>query len=166
MYRDPWVTLTRDEVVRPDGKPGSYVFVNLKPGVSVLALDADDNVYLTSEFHYGVGEVTLETVSGGVEPGEAPLVCAQRELQEEIGIEAEHWTHLGRTDPFTANVVSPTALYLARELTFVDASPEGTELIERVKCSFDEAIELVMNAKITHSPSCLAILKAARLLGR
>ena len=47
VYRDPWLSLTRDEVVRPDGLPGSHSVVHIKPGVSVLALDADGFVYLT-----------------------------------------------------------------------------------------------------------------------
>lgn len=165
-YRDPWVTLRRDEVIRPDGKPGSYVVVNLKPGVCVLAIDEKNNAYLTREFHYGVGRVTLEAVSGGIDGDEEPLVAAKRELQEEIGIEAKTWTDLGSTDPFTANVVSPTKMYLATDLTFVDAQPEGTELIDRVKLPFDQVVERVMDSVVTHSPSCLTILKAARILNR
>jgi ADP-ribose pyrophosphatase len=165
-YRDPWVTLTRDEVIRPDGKPGSYVVVNLKPGVCVLALDEADNVYLTREFHYGVGRITVEAVSGGIDAGEDPLVSAKRELQEEVGIQAADWIDLGQTDPFTANVISPTAMYLAQQLTFGQTDQEGTEIIERVKCPFADAIDWVMNGRITHSPSCVTILKAARWLGR
>jgi ADP-ribose pyrophosphatase len=163
-YRDPWVTLTRDEVIRPDGQPGSYVVVNLKPGVCVLAIDDQNNAYLTREFHYGVGRVTLEAVSGGIDSGEEPLVAAKRELQEEIGIEAATWTDLGSTDPFTANVVSPTQMFLATELKFVETNPEGTELIERVTFPFDDVVEQVMSGDITHSPSCITVLKAARLL--
>ncbi|MDB4614785.1 NUDIX hydrolase [bacterium] len=165
-YQDPWVTLRRDEVIRPDGKPGSYVVVNLKPGVCVLAIDEDRNVYLTKEFHYGVGRVTIECVSGGIEKDEDPLVCAKRELQEELGIEAAQWTHLGQTDPFTANVISPTQMFLAEELTFVDTNPEGTELIERVRVPFSTAIEYVVDSTITHSPSCLTILKAEKSLSK
>ena len=165
VYTDPWLTVRRDDVIRPDGKPGTYSVVNLKPGVSVLAIDSKNNVYLTEEFHYGVGRVTLETVSGGIEADESPLLAAQRELQEEIGIKASTWHDLGRCDPFTASVVSPTSLFLACDLTIGDASPEGTEQIQCVELSFSEAIEKVMNNEITHAPSCLVILKAARFLG-
>ena len=114
VYQDPWVTLRQDDVIRPDGDPGSYVVVNLKPGVCVLAMDEHGNVFLTKEFHYGVGCVTVECVSGGIESGEDPQLCAKRELEEELGIVATEWTDLGSTDPFTANVVSPTRMYLAR----------------------------------------------------
>ena len=115
IYRDPWIAVQVDDVIRPDGKPGIHSIIHLKPGVCVLAMDAAQHVYLAEEFHYGVGRVTLEVVSGGCEIGEAPLTTAQRELREELGIVAGKWTDLGVVDPFTANVVSPTRLFLAEK---------------------------------------------------
>src|SRR3954469_13337887 len=95
VYKDPWLELVRDEVIRPDGKPGSHTIVYIKPGVSVLALDADGTACLTREFHYGVGRVTLEVVSGGIDESESPEDAAKRELKEELGITAHEWTDLG-----------------------------------------------------------------------
>ncbi len=161
VYTDPWIRVRRDEVVRPDGKPGTHSVVHLKPGVSVLAMDAERNVYLTEEFHYGVGRVTLEVVSGGVEAGEDELETAKRELREEIGITAASWESLGVCDPFTASVVSPTRLFLATDLVHGVATPEGTEQIRCVKMSFDEAVDAVNDGRISHAPSALLILKIA-----
>lgn len=161
VYRDPWMRLRRDEVVRPDGEPGSYSVVHLKPGVSVLAIDDADNAYLTEEFHYGVGRVTIETVSGGIDEGETAIVAAQRELREELGITADRWTDLGTVDPFTANVVSPTQLFLARSLAVGRPNLEGTELIRCVKLPFPQVAQMVMAGEITHAPSCVLILKVA-----
>jgi ADP-ribose pyrophosphatase len=161
VYCDPWIRLRRDEVIRPDGQPGSYCVVDLKPGVSVLAIDDDNNAYLTEEFHYGVGRVTVETVSGGIEPGDNALATAKRELKEELGIEAAHWTDVGTVDPFTANVVSPTKLYLARGLTLGEQQLEGTEKIRRVKLPLQQIIQMVASSEITHAPSCVLILKVA-----
>jgi ADP-ribose pyrophosphatase len=111
-----------------------------------------------------VGRTTLEAVSGGVEPDEDPLLTAQRELQEEIGLEAQEWTDLGVLDPFTGSVVSPTRLYLARGLKFVDCAPEGTEQIRRVMLPLAEAVQKVFDSEITHGPSCVLIFKAHWLL--
>lgn len=165
-YRDPWVQVVRDEVIRPDGLPGSYCVVTLKPGVCVVALDAEDHVHLTREFHYAVGAETIEAVSGGRDGEELPLLAAQRELREELGLVAARWEDLGRVDPFTANVYSPTQLYLAMELTQVERQLEGTELIEAYPLPFEAAIDMVMTGQITHAPTCTALLKIARRLGR
>jgi ADP-ribose pyrophosphatase len=166
VYRDPWIRLRKDDVIRPDGRPGTHCVLHLKPGVSVLPLDADGTVCLTQEFHYGVGRETLEVVSGGIEPGEDPLLCAQRELVEELGITATDWTPLGSVDPFTSVVVSPTQLFLARGLTWGATAPEGTERIRPVKLPLETAVDLVWESRITHAPSCVLILKAALFLGR
>ena len=163
VYRDPWISVRQDDVIRPDGKTGTHSVVDLKPGVCVLAIDNHNSVYLTEEFHYAVGRVTLEAVSGGIECGEDPLLTAQRELEEEIGVQADEWIDLGICDPFTASVVSPTKLYMARTLTFGQSFPDGTERIRCVKMFLDEAIQKVMASEITHAPSCLVILKASRV---
>lgn len=164
VYRDPWLAVRCDQVIRPDGQPGTHSVVAIKPGVSVLACDAQFNVYLTEEFHYAIGRISLETVSGGIDEGETPADAARRELQEELGITAGELISLGSVDPFTSSLVSPTQLFLATELTFGSASPEGTERIECVKIPLEEAVERVERSEITHAPSCVAILKAARFL--
>ena len=161
VYRDRWIAVRKEDVIRPDGKPGTHSVVTLKPGVTVLAIDDERNVYLTEEFHYGVGRITVEAVSGGIEPNESSLDTAKRELQEELGIEAEEWIDMGVVDPFTASVVSPTQLYLGRKLRFGDQAPEGTEQIRCVKMTLAEAVQKVITSEITHGPSCVVILKAA-----
>lgn len=158
-YKDPWVTVRRDEVIRPDGLKGSYCVVHVKPGVCIVALDDDQQVHLTEEFHYGVGRVTIEAVSGGVEPEEKNLDAAKRELAEELGIAAEQWIDLGTVDPFTANVVSPTQLFLAQKLAFGRPDTDGGEVIQHVVWPFREAFAAVMDGRISHAPSAITILK-------
>ena len=165
IYRDPWIDVTVDDVVRPDGKPGTHSVIRIKSGVCVLALDDERHVYFTHEFHYAVGRETLEGVSGGNDPPESFLDTAKRELREELGIVAGRWADLGVVDPFTANVVSPTHLYLAQDLDFVGAQRDGTETMGCVRVPLAEALAMVDDGRVTHAPTCVALLKIARLLG-
>jgi ADP-ribose pyrophosphatase len=160
IYRDPFVELTLDQVIRPDGDDGQHVVVKIKPGVCVIAVDKERNVHLTKEFHYAVGRDSVEAVSGGVEPDENADLTAKRELQEELGLEAESWKFLTTVDPFTTCLVSPTRLYLATGLTEVDTNPEGTEQIEHVVIPLADAAKMVASGEITHAPSCVGILMA------
>lgn len=160
VYRDPFIDVRLDAVVRPDGHDGQHVVVQMKPGVCVLPIDDRQQVYLTSEFHYGVGRYSIEAVSGGIEPAEDPDETAQRELQEELGLLANRWEHVTTVDPFTTIVVSPTRLYLAHDLTHVDTSQEGTEQIELVVMPLDEAVAKVNSGEITHAPTCVILLHA------
>ena len=100
-YKNPWIEVTEDQVIRPDGKPGIFGLVNMKPGVSVLALDESGFVYLTDEFHYAIGKDSIEVVSGAIDNIESSLDAAKRELEEELGIKAEEWIDLGEVNPFT-----------------------------------------------------------------
>jgi ADP-ribose pyrophosphatase len=160
VYRTPWVEVVEDKVVRPDGMPGLFTTVRIRPGVSVLALDEEGFVHLTSEYRYAVERESVEVVSGGVEDGETPLDAAKRELREELGLEAREWTDLGPVDPFTSIVLSPARLFLARGLTHGREEREGTEVISVLRVPLPEAVGMVERGEITHGPSCVLILKA------
>ena len=160
VYRDAWMTVRIDSVLRPDGEPGTYSTVRIKPGVCVIPVADDGICYLTKEFHYAVGRDTIEGVSGGIEDGESAEIAAARELEEEIGIIAGRLLPLGTVDPLTAAVWSPTQMFLAMDLRFTQTKMESTECIERVEIPFDEVLRMVVENEITHAPSCVAILKA------
>ncbi|NLF58413.1 MAG: DNA mismatch repair protein MutT, partial [Candidatus Hydrogenedens sp.] len=38
VYRNPWITVREDEVIRPDGLPGIYGVVETRIAAGVLAL--------------------------------------------------------------------------------------------------------------------------------
>ena len=161
VYKDPWLKVVRDEVLRPDGKPGSYATVRIKSGVCVLAVDSSQQIRLTKEFHYAVGRVTVEGVSGGIEAGETPLGAAQRELAEELGLQAERWEHFATIDPFTASVYSRVDIFVAQGLTDCPPNPEGTELIEAVTLDLDSAVAMIRSGEISHGPTCVGLLHLA-----
>lgn len=165
-YQNRWLTVREDTVVRPGGAKGIFGVVEMVPGSSVLAMDDGQNVFLVQEFKYGVRRDSLEVISGALEPGESPLQGAKRELKEELGIEAQQWTDLGMVDPFTTVVRSPNYMFLARNLSEGNPSPDDGEQLRTVKLPFETVLAMVLNGGITHAASCVAILRTARILGR
>ncbi len=159
-YCNSFIDVYEDQVLKPNGQPGTYATVMMKPGVAVLPVDRDGMVYLTRQFRYALGRESIEVVSGGLDENEPPLEAAQREVREELGIEADEWLDLGVVDVDTSIVRCPVRLFLAKRLTFTSPQREGTETIETVKIPFDEAVQMVMESAITHGASCLLILKA------
>jgi 8-oxo-dGTP pyrophosphatase MutT (NUDIX family) len=164
-HRDEFMEVVEDRVVRPDGEPGTFTVTRMLPGVSILALDEEGFAYLTREFRYAVGRESLEVVSGAIDEGEEPLEAARRELREELGIRADEWTDMGTVDALTSQVWSPVRIFLARRLTFGKSEQEGVELIEPVRMRFEEALRAVLESRITHSLSCVLILKTRLRLG-
>lgn len=163
-YKSAWLEVIEDKVIKPNGEHGSFATVKLKPGVSVLAIGDEDEVYLTSEYRYAIEQKSIEVVSGATEADETPEMAAKRELREELGIAAGDWVDLGTVDPLTSILRSPARLFLARELSFFEPQADDSEIIEMVRMKLNEAVDMVMESKITHAPSCVLILKANQFL--
>jgi 8-oxo-dGTP pyrophosphatase MutT (NUDIX family) len=165
IFENEFFEVREDDVIQPDGKDGKYATICFVPGASVLPVDDDGFVYLTKQFRYALERDDLEVVSGAVED-EQPLEAARREAKEELGIEAEEWTDLGKIESDTSITNSTAYLFLARRLTFTEPEREGTEQIETVKMKFDEAVEKVMSGEITHGQTAALVLKASLYLSK
>jgi ADP-ribose pyrophosphatase len=163
VYKNPWISVREDKVVRPGGKEGIFGVIEMVAGSSVLPIDHEGNVLLVKEYKYAVGRVTIEVISGGIDKNETPLGAAKRELMEEIGTEAKEWIELGSVDPFTTVVSSPNYLFLARGLDHFEPKPDEGETIERLTVPFEKALEMVKQGEITHAASCVLILRAQEL---
>jgi 8-oxo-dGTP pyrophosphatase MutT (NUDIX family) len=160
-YKSELIELYEDEVIKPNGEPGTYATVCVKHGVSVLPLDEEGFVYLARDFRYALGRETFEVVGGAVDEGEAALEAAKRELKEELGIEADDFIELGQVDPMPSLVDSPSNLFLARgRLKFREKELEAGENVRTVKLKLSEAVRMVMQGEITHGSSCVLILRA------
>lgn len=163
-YRHKLLEICEDQVTRPDNTPGVYAIARVKAGVSVLAVDDEGIAYLAQEFRYAIGRVSLEVVGGAIDEGEQAFEAARRELKEELGIEAEELIELGRVDPMTSLIDSPSYLFLARRLHLGEIHHEGSERIERIELPLAEAARLVYASEITHGASCVLILRAHKFL--
>ncbi len=159
-YKDNFIEVFVDQVIKPDGEPGTYATVRMKKGVAILPVTKDGKVYLTSQFRYGIGKDSIEVISGGIDGEEPPIEAARREAKEELGIEAEDWIDMGFFDIETSIVQAPVYLFMVKGLEFTETDPDSTEDIKRIRVTLDEALQMVMENKITHSPSCVLILKA------
>jgi ADP-ribose pyrophosphatase len=160
-HRDRRITVTVDEVVRADGSLGAVTVVEIRPSVCVLAVDNDGVIHLAEEFRYAIGRRTIEGVGGTIETGEDPLDAARRALREALGIDAAECTQLGTVDPLTSFVRAPVHVFLAERLTFGRPHRDLAERGRPVAMPLAEAAQAVSDGRITHAPTCVAILQAA-----
>jgi ADP-ribose pyrophosphatase len=165
-YETPWLCVEEAIVIRPDGSPGLFGLAHVGAGATVVALDGDHSVLLVKEYKYAVERETIELISGGIDPGETPVEAGLRELTEETGYVASQATYIGAVDPFTTIVSGRIHLILAENLAYRPNATPAEDLVEPMRVSFDRAIEMVEDGSITHAPSCVALLRVARLLSR
>lgn len=94
VYSGAVIDLRVDEIRAATGTVRREVVEH--PGAVVIAaLDDAGRVALARQYRHAVGKDLLEFPAGGLEPNEQPLPAAQRELREEVGLEADTWIPLG-----------------------------------------------------------------------
>lgn len=164
VYSGPVFTVTRDEVLLPDGKKGRRDLVHSSGGVVILPLDGEGNVTLVRQFRYAHGRVLLEAVAGKLEKGEEPFAAAQRELREETGFTAEKWDFLGAIETSPGFLTEKLYLYLARGLTGGTMDLDEGEFLEPVRCPLEEAAAMAADGRLSDAKTLAVLLRAGRLL--
>jgi 8-oxo-dGTP pyrophosphatase MutT (NUDIX family) len=165
VYENPWITVFHDEVLRPDGQPGTYGVVRFRNyAVGVVAIDEHDRVLLVGQFRYSLNQYSWEIPEGGAVIGEEePLACARRELEEETGYTARDWREILHSH--LSNSVSDELgiCFLATWLTPGVARPDGTERLQVRRVPFEEALRMTVMGEITDSLTMLGLQRAALL---
>ena len=77
-----------------------------------------------------MGRYSWEMPEGGGEPGEAPLACAKRELEEEAGLRATAWTPILEMDMSNSLTDERGIIFLATGLQTGQKQPEVTEVLK------------------------------------
>jgi len=123
LYRDDFVmALRRDDVHAPGSEETFGRWVLEHPGaVIVLAVDERRRAYCLWQYRHPAQRRFVELPAGLLDAdGEEPETTARRELLEEAGLEAGHWTHLGTTWSSPGITSEVMHLFLARDLVEVD----------------------------------------------
>lgn len=152
----------RDEVRLPDGSPGVREYIRHPGAVAIVPLFDDGNVLLERQFRYPFGRVFLEIPAGKVDPGEAHLDTAKRELLEETGYEAGEWSRVGVVHPAIAYTDEAIEIFTARKLVLRGRRLDAGEFLETLQVPLDEAVRMVRDGRITDAKTVAALLLLAR----
>jgi len=149
----------RDQVRLPDGGQGQREYIRHPGAVAVVPLFDDRSILLERQFRYPQGRVFIEIPAGKLEPDEPHLETAKRELLEETGYSAGEWTRLGVIHTAIAYTNEAIDLFLARKLRKAgSAQLDAGEFVETLIVSFDEAITMVKDGRITDSKTVASLL--------
>lgn len=160
MYSGRIINVRCDDIEDCYGNDSKREIIEHPGGVCVIAIDDDNNIFMVSQYRYGVGEVVLEVPAGKLEPGEDPLECGKRELIEETGYKAEKFDYLGVMYPTPAYDSEKIYLYMARDLSFVGQKFDQGEYLEVKKINLGSAVRMVLDGEIPDAKTQICILKA------
>lgn len=165
IYENRWIKVDEHQVINPSGGKGIYGTVHFKnKAIGIVPVDNEGNTWLVGQWRFTLDEWSWEIPEGGGSPGEEPLTSAKRELKEETGLTATHWKMIQRTH--LSNSVSDEEgfIFLAEGLTEGNRELEETEADMKVwRLPLREALQMVIDGKITDSLSVMGLLAVARL---
>jgi 8-oxo-dGTP pyrophosphatase MutT (NUDIX family) len=131
------------------------------PGASaVVAVDEANRVCFVRQYRHGIADFLWEIPAGKLDKGEAPDVCAVRELAEETGVTARTWTPMGVFLPAPGIFTEVIHLYLARGLTVGAANPDIDEELELQWLPLGEAVGKVQRGEWSDGKTAMALMRA------
>jgi 8-oxo-dGDP phosphatase len=165
LAKGMFTSYLQDQVRTPDGNLIAREYLRHPGAVGVIALDDHERVALVRQYRHPVRHRLIEPPAGLLHSGEDYLQAMQRELAEEVGLAARSWAVL--VDLFTTPGILQESLriYIARDLTIVDApdgfTREGEEAhMDTVWASLDDLVDAVLDGRL-HNPTVVSGVLAA-----
>ncbi|MFC2016368.1 NUDIX hydrolase [Chloroflexota bacterium] len=152
------VRLRVDTVQIPGGRETTREIVEHGDCVAIVAIDANDNVFLVNQFRKPVEKELLEIPAGGIDPDEDPLTTVRRELQEETGYLPRKVERLGGFYSSPGFCTEYLYLYLATDLIPSQLYAEDTESIKLVPVPISQIPGLIASGRICDAKSIAGLL--------
>lgn len=127
VYRNRWMRLREDEILRSNGQKGIYGVVEKDDAAIILPID-NGRIWLVEQFRYAIQERALELPQGSWERQvHDPEQLARGELQEETGLHAAQMTQLGRLWVSYGYARQRMFVFLATGLSETAKNPDAEE---------------------------------------
>jgi ADP-ribose pyrophosphatase len=160
IYRGTALTLNREHAVFPNGHQADLEIIRHPGGAGAVAIDTRGRVCLIRQYRHAAGSWLWEIPAGRIDQGESPPSTAERELAEEAGLIAAHWSSLGELLPSPGICDERIHLYLAQGLSVTPHAHESLEFIEIHWVPFSEAVQWALRGEINDAKTVVALLRA------
>ena len=157
IYKGKVVTLNIDTVTLPNGITVDLETIRHPGAAAVVPMKDDGTVVLIRQFRHAAGGFIYEIPAGKLNPGEDPVACASRELEEEIGYRAgklELLTSIFTAPGFADEVIH---VYTATGLTEGQQQLDRDEVLEVVPLSLAEAVDMIADGRIRDAKTIVGL---------
>ncbi|MBS4191117.1 NUDIX hydrolase [Bacillus sp. FJAT-49705] len=159
IYMGKVISLQLEDVELPNGNTSKREIIKHPGAVAVLALTDDEKIVMVEQYRKALEKTIVEIPAGKLEPGEDPLECAKRELEEETGYDCKEmdWLISFYTSPGFADEI--VHLYIAKGLVQKEnaASLDEDEFVNLIELTLDEAEQFLKEKKIYDAKTAYAV---------
>lgn len=158
VYESPWIVVHEDRVVTPEGKAGTYSYVDQRgDSVFIVPVDSEGDSYLVQQQRYITKQTVWEIPAGGTD-GETYEQAAKRELLEETGIQASTIQILNEFYLANSSTSYKGAVCLATNLQKVTDQLDKVDGILGVKkLPLQEIKAMILRGEIVDGPTITAV---------
>jgi len=145
------VSRTRAESPRT-GEIHPFYRIDSSDWVNIVPVTAAGEFVMVRQYRHGLDDFTIETPGGLVDPGEAPIEAAGRELLEETGYRAAGIVPLGGVNPNPALFGNVLHVFLGRDAVKVaEVRNESTEETHVELVPRAELAALIRGGQVNHA---------------
>ncbi|HKQ74947.1 MAG TPA: NUDIX hydrolase [Blastocatellia bacterium] len=163
IFEGAVISVERDLLLEENGMEIIREIVRHPGGAGGLPMFDDGRVALVRQYRHPAGRELLEIPAGRIEAGEAPEMCAAREIEQEIGFRAGRIEKLSEFYSTPGFCEERLYVYLATDLTPSLQNLDHDELIEVVYLPFAEALKMAECGEIEDSKTIIALLMTGKL---
>ena len=148
----------RDQVRLPNGRTANREYIIHPGAVMVIPLFDDGRVLMERQYRHPMGRVMVEFPAGKLDPGEAILDCARRELLEETGTRAREWARAGVLHPVISYSTEFIEVWFARGLSQGERSLDEEEFLDLFTTTPEQVLQWCMDGTITDAKTLIGAL--------
>ncbi|MBR5110803.1 MAG: NUDIX hydrolase [Clostridia bacterium] len=165
IYPGKIIRVEKWQVELPNGGTAMREIVKHNGASAIVPVDGAGMVTLVRQHRAAIEKCTWEIPAGKLDtPAEDPFDAAKRELEEETGLQAQHWqllTAMYTTPGFCNEKIS---IYLATGLSQHPAHPDTDEFLRLKKIPLDDAVAQCVSGEIQDGKTLVGLLLARQAL--
>ena len=157
IFKGKVVTLNLETVTLPNGATVELEVVRHPGAAAIVPMKDERTVILIRQFRLAAGGFIYEIPAGKLHPGEDPRLCAERELEEEIGYRAgtiEKLETFFTAPGFTDEIMH---LFKATNLTKTAQNLDHDEVLEVIEIPLETAILKIQDGTIRDAKTIVGL---------